>query len=121
MYIFDLQVDNKILPPPSAFNLTEADLHANPQRNAQGYASWDLVRKNVASLELEWKNLDGERLTRIITAIRGKKSFRVKFFNTLTGKYEIRTFYPGDRATELVRFVSAVKYWATLKVPFVEV
>jgi len=120
-YKFELEIDGDVLPPPSDYTYTEADLHANTQRNAEGYASWDVVRMNVGTLEIEWQNLHGEKLVQVIQAIRNKKEFKARFFNTLTGKYEVRTFYSGDRSSDLVRFISPVKYWGTLRVPFVEV
>jgi len=118
---FDFRIDGTVLPPPSGYNYNEADLVENSTRNGKGFASWDVVRQNVGNLELSWDNLDGDRLKQVIRAIRGKKSFNVHFFNTLTGDHETRVFYSGDRATQLARYVSAVKYWATLTIPFTEV
>ena len=118
---FDLRVDNTVLPPPSGYSFNEADLVENSTRNGKGIASWDVVRQNVGSLELTWDNLDGDRLKQVIAAIRGKKSFSVHFFNPLTGQHETRTFYAGDRASQLARYVSAVKYWASVTIPFTEV
>lgn len=120
-YAFGLQIDGISIPPPSSYNFTEADLVINSERNAQGYASWDVVRQNVGSINLTWDNLDGVRLTQVINAIRSKKTFTVTFFNPLIGKMETREFYAGDRAAELSRFVSAQTYWATITIPFVEV
>ncbi|MEM5768111.1 MAG: DUF6711 family protein, partial [Bacillota bacterium] len=113
--------DGSVIPPPSGYTFTEADLTENSKRNAQGVASWDVVRQNVGNLDLTWENIDGDRLKQVVAAIRGKKSFAVTFFNPLTGNHETRTFYAGDRSAQLARYVSAVKYWASLTVPFVEV
>ena len=118
---FDLRIDGTVLPPPSGYSFNEADLVENSNRNGKGKASWDVVRQNVGAIELTWDNLDGARLQQVIRAIRSKKSFRVHFFNTLTGQHETREFYAGDRASQLSRYVSSLKYWATLSVPFTEV
>ena len=118
---FGLKIDDDLIPPPSGYSFSEADLVENSGRNAAGYAHWDVVRQNVASLNLTWDNLDGERLKQVISAIRNKKEFQVSFFNPLTGSKEQRLFYPGDRAAELSRYVSMSTYWASLTVPFVEV
>lgn len=118
---FDLRVDGAVIPPPSGYSFTEADLTENSTRNGKGVASWDVVRQNVGSIDLTWEGLDGDRLQQVVAAIRGKKSFSVHFFNPLTGVHETRTFYAGDRAAQLSRYVSAMKYWATITVPFVEV
>ena len=118
---FNLRVDGVVIPPPSAYTFEEADLTANSTRNAAGYASWDVVRQNVGNLTLTWERLDGERLRAVALAIRSKKSFRVTFFNPLTGGHETREFYAGNRSAELARYISAVQYWATLSIPLVEV
>lgn len=121
MYAFGLKINGADIPPPSEYTFTEADLVVNSERNAKGYANWDVVRQNVGSLDLTWSNLDGDRLTAVVAAIRGKKSFQATFFNPLTKQMETRTFYAGDRSAQLARFISAQRYWATLTVPFVEV
>lgn len=118
---FDLKIDGVDLPVPSAYSFTEADLVENSTRNASGYASWDVVRYNVGSLQLTWENASRERLTQIISAIRSKKKFSVTFLNPNTGEVETREFYAGDRANEMSRYISALKYWASLSVTFVEV
>ena len=93
----------------------------NSHRNARGVAVWDVVRRNVGELELTWENLDGARLRAVISATRGKKKLSVRFLNPGTGAWETRIFYPGDRAMELARYISASNYWASLTVSFVEV
>lgn len=118
---FGLRIDSIVIPPPSGYSYTEADLVENSGRNAAGYAHWDVVRQNVASINLTWENLDGERLRQVIAVIRNKKQFQVTCFNPLTGQHETRTYYSGDRAVELSRYISALEYWGSLTVPFVEV
>jgi hypothetical protein len=119
--LFELKIDGVALPAPSGYSFTESDLVVNSERNAAGYASWDLVRSNVGSLNITWENVSREKVVKIIAAIRGKKTFRATFLNTNTGNMETRTFYAGDRANELVRYVSSLSYWSSLTIPFVEV
>ena len=120
-YTFSLRVDGAELPPPSSYTFHERDLVTNSHRNARGTAVWDVVRRNVGELELTWENIDGARLRAVISATRGKKKLNVRFLNPGTGIWETRTFYPGDRAMELARYISASNYWASLTVSFVEV
>lgn len=116
-----LKIDGVNIPSPTSYSFTESDLVENSTRNAAGYASWDVVRYNVGKIDLTWENADRGKITRICNAIRSKKKFNVTFANTNTGQVETREFYSGDRANELVRYVSALKYWSSLSVPFVEV
>lgn len=116
-----LKIDGIDIPNPTKYTFTEADLVENSKRNAAGYASWDVVRYNVGSLNLTWENADRDEIIKICNAIRSKKKFNVTFLNTNTGQVETREFYSGDRSNELVKYISALQYWGTLTVPFVEV
>lgn len=118
---FGLRIDGVTIPPPSGYSEREHDLSINSERNAQGYARWDVVRTNVSELDLTWDNLDGDRLKQVIAVIDGKKQFQVTYFDALRGVHKTKTFYAGSRSAELARYISAAKYWATLTVPFVEV
>ena len=118
---FPLRIDGVDLPAPSGYKFTEADLVTNADRNDAGYANWDVVRSNVGRLDLTWNNLSRDKITQIVSAIRSKKTFKCTFLNTNIGQIETREFYAGDRANELAKYVSALDYWATLTVPFIEV
>lgn len=118
---FELKIDGVQLPAPSGYSFTESDLVENSNRNASGYANWDVVRYNVGALNMTWENANREKITQIIGAIRSKKKFAVTFLNPNTGQVETRQFYAGDRANELARYVSALSYWSKLTIPFVEV
>lgn len=118
---FPLAIDGIDLPAPSGYSFTESDLVENSTRNAAGVAVWDVVRYNVGNINITWENVDRDKIVKITSAIRSKKHFSVTFLNTNTGQVETRTFYAGDRANELVKYISALEYWATLTVPFVEV
>lgn len=118
---FPLKIDGVDIPAPSGYKFNEADFVENSDRNAQGYANWDTVRFNVGRIDLTWAYIDRTQIRQITLAIRNKKEFQATFLNTNTGEIETRTFYSGDRSNELARFVSALEYWSTLTVPFVEV
>src|SRR5690606_8880547 len=107
---FSLKIDGVGLPAPSGYTFTESDLVENSTRNAAGKAVWDVVRQNVGALNLTWENVSREKITQIINAIRSKKQFQCTFLNTNTGNIETRTFYAGDRANELVMYISALDY-----------
>ena len=118
---FNLKIDGVELPTPSTYSFTESDLVENSTRNAAGKATWDVVRYNVGTLNLTWENADRGKIVSICNAIRSKKTFKCTFLNTNTGQLETREFYAGDRANELVKYVSALNYWGTLTVPFIEI
>ncbi len=118
---FPLKIDGASLPAPSGYTFMEADLVENSDRNAQGYAHWDIVRFNVGRIDLTFENVSRDKIIQIVSAIRNKKKFQCTFLNTNTGQVETREFYSGDRSNELAKYVSALDYWSTLTVPFVEV
>ena len=118
---FPLQIDGVQLPAPSGHKYREADLVENSSRNAAGYATWDVVRYNVGSLDLTWKAIGRGEIMQIAAAIRSKKHFNVTFLNPYTGNVETRSFYSGDRESELLQYISTLDYWSSLTIPFVEV
>jgi hypothetical protein len=120
-YAFGMRIDGAEIPPPSSYTFYERDLVTNSHRNARGTAVWDIVRRNVGELELTWENIGGERLRAVMSAARGKTRLNVRFFNPGTGGWEMRAFYPGDRAMALARYIKASDYWASLTVSFVEI
>jgi len=65
-YAFGIKIDNAVIPPPSGYTFHERDLVANSHRNGAGTAVWDVIRRNVGEIELEWANLDETRLKAII-------------------------------------------------------
>jgi hypothetical protein len=118
---FPLQIEGVDLPAPSGYKFNEADIVTNADRNDAGYANWDVVRFNVGRLDLTWENVSRDKIVQIVSAIRNKQKFRCTFLNLNTGEVETREFYSGDRANELVKYVSALDYWASLTIPFIEV
>jgi len=118
---FPLEIEGVDLPSPATYTFSEFTLSENFSRNAQGYASWDVVRANVGRLDLTWDKLHREQIAQIVAIIREKRTFRCTFLNTNTGEIETREFYAGDRVNEIARYVSALDYWSTLTVPFIEV
>ena len=116
-----IKINGTDIPPPSKYSYTERDLVQNSGRNANGVANWDVVRFNVGELSLSWENVSRDKIIKICNAIRNQKTFEVTFLNTLSGSVETRTFYAGDRANELVKYVSSLNYWGSLALPFVEV
>lgn len=118
---FPLQIDGVQLPAPSGYKYREADLVENSTRNAAGYATWDVVRYNVGSLDLTWKAIGTDEIIQIAAVIRNKKHFNVTFLNLYIGKVETRTFYSGDRETDLLQYLAVLDYWSSLTIPFVEV
>ncbi len=118
---FELRIDDVELPTPSKYSFAEYDLVENSTRNGNGMASWDVVRFNVGRLDLTWDNVSRDKIVQILSAIRSRKKFDCTFPNPNTGQVETRNFYAGDRMNELAKYISALEYWSTLTVPFIEV
>lgn len=93
-----LNISGVDMPSPVKYNVSLADIQSsNSGRSDSGYMSLEVVRSDVATIEVEWQNLTYAELKKITDAI-APASFSVKFFygSTLT-----QTMYKSDRKVEL--------------------
>ena len=91
----------------------------NKAQNAMGIRI-GVVRSGVGELTLSWQNISREQAVLIANSIAGNNALSVTFLNPLSGVVETKSFYVGDRAIEISKYVSALEYWGTLSIPFTE-
>lgn len=99
-----------------SYRVKKSDIDSeNSGRIAEsGYATREVIRKGVAGIDIEWKNITSEVLMDIIRRI-SPDFFNVKYFD---GEWKETRMYAGDRETEM-RVVGDEQYWS-LSVSFVE-
>lgn len=85
------------LPTPSEYTGTTVDV-VNSGRNAQGIIVSDVVRSNIAKIEMTWNYLTLAQWASICSLF-SNWSNSVTFLNQLTGGYTTATMYVGDRKT----------------------
>ena len=111
------------LPEPSSYSATTSTL-VDSARNVQGYVIGSVVRNDVAKVELSWRYLTIEQWANILSLFARSFYNNVTFFNQVTGKYETRQMYCGDRTSGLWRRnpeTKEVMGWTGCKLSLVEV
>ena len=112
---FGLQADNKWveLPTPSDYDASSSTL-VDSARNQDGQVIAQVVRSDVAKVEMKWNFLTVVQFSNIAKLFEvnlgGEFLVPVSFFNVITGEFEgdithapnttdnkIRLFYPADR------------------------
>lgn len=95
-------VDGVDLPTPSTYSGATTDI-VDAARNTSGYVVGSMVREDVAKVEMSWNYLtvaQWSTILKLFNSTYGGKFYQpVEFFNQVTGDWETRTMYPGDRTT----------------------
>lgn len=86
------------MPPPTSYDVSLADIQSsNSGRNDSGVMTMDVVRKNVASINVGWEFLTADELELITSNIENAEIL-VKFYY---GGYKEAVMYKGDRKVEM--------------------
>ena len=100
-----IMIDGQRMPCPSAYEWGLQDVSAGES----GRTDDALMHKNRVAqkrkLKLEWVGKDWETTARIMQAVN-PEYISVRYPDMLSGVYETRTFYVGDRT-------APVKFWWT--------
>lgn len=98
-----LNISGVDLPAPVSYKVTMADIQsANSGRSDGGYMSLEVVRADVASIDVAWENLTQSELETITNAIN-YSSFTVVFYY---GASLTADMYKSDRSIELSKDLS---------------
>lgn len=89
-------------PEPSTYSATTATV-VDSARNMAGYVIGNVVRNDVAKIELSWRYLTVKQWASILSAFSTSFYNEVRFFCQTTGIYEVRTFYVSDRTAGMWR------------------
>lgn len=110
-------------PEPSSYNAVTSTI-VDSARNVSGYVVGNVVRSDVAKIEVSWKYLTVEQWARILSLFSGGFYNDVRFFCQNTGTYVVRTMYVSDRNASLWRRDSEtgkVMGWTGCSLSLVEV
>lgn len=96
-----IYINGKKLPNPSSYRIPEFDLDSgDTTRNERGYFQRDRIRQGVAKVELQWKAITSEDLTKILDAVE-PSGFSVRYITPYG--YKTTRMYVGDRQVEMAR------------------
>lgn len=112
-----LEINNIRIPTPSEVKVGIMDL-SNAERNAQG----DMLIDRIATkrkLDLKWNHLKPNELSNLLQIINNVYFF-VRYPDPMTGNYETKTFYVGDRNIGVYSYVGGNPKWNDISFNFIE-
>lgn len=113
-----LKINNVSITSPSVFQVDIQDIDGESNRNAKG----DLLRDRIAvkrKLNCEWPPLTAEECSTLLNAVSGV-FFNVYYPDPMTGNFETKTMYVGDRSIPALFIKDGKVFWKSLKMNFIE-
>lgn len=110
-------------PEPSSYSATTSTI-VDSARNVEGRVVGSVVRSDVAKVELSWKYLTVQQWASILSMFADSFYNDVRFFNQVTGSYDVRTMYVSDRESGMWRrdpATGTVMGWTNCSLSLVEV
>ena len=108
-------------PAPSEYAGTTVDL-VGSGRNAAGVIVSDVIRSDIARIDATWNYLSLSQWASILSLFKNSFTNPVRFLNQVTGAYETRTMYVGDRTTGgAVSSGGRIIGWQKAKLQLIEV
>lgn len=99
-----LKVNGVSLPCPASFQWSLQDVSASDAGRTQDSTMYKMTVSQKRKLVVEWSFKDWTDASAILQAVNGSEYLSVEYPDMLSGEYETRTFYIGDRTVP-------VKFW----------
>lgn len=100
-----LAVNGTVLPDPSTYNITKADLDSeNSYTSETGALVRDVILFNHVTIDVEWEHLTREQIQTINSLLNNEqKSFTLHYYDYYTGQVENKEFYVYNRQGKGIR------------------
>ena len=89
-------------PEPSTYNATTSTI-VDSARNVSGYVVGNVIRNDVAKIEMSWKYLTARQWANILSLFTTSFYNDVYFLNQTINDYQTRTMYVSDRTAGMWR------------------
>lgn len=90
------------LPEPSTYSATTSTI-VDSARNVSGYVVGNVIRSDVAKVELTWRYLTAQQWANILSLFSASFYNDVRFYNQVTNSYDVRKMYCSDRTASIWR------------------
>lgn len=113
-----LKINSVSISVPSVFQVDIQDIDGESNRNARG----ELLRDRIAvkrKLNCEWPPLTAEECSTLLNAVSGV-FFNVYYPDPMTGRFETKAMYVGDRSVPALYIKDGKVLWKGLKMNFIE-
>lgn len=101
-----LKVNNVALPCPASFQWSLQDISSSDAGRTQDGEMHKMMITQKRKLVVEWTFKDWTDAATILQAVNASEYLSVEYPDMMSGTYETRTFYVGDRTVP-------VKFWWT--------
>ncbi len=119
-----LEFNGVAVKDPSALSwgISDASSEESGRSTNDGKAHKDVIAQK-RKLELSWSNPTKDEVSAILTAVNYTTVgafFKVKYPDAMSGKFETRTFYVGDRTAPMKTWTVNQKIYSTLSFSIIE-
>lgn len=116
-----IKINGVDIATPSTFQVGILDLDSSEGsgRTMDGISYRDRIRAGVRKIEMSWGPLPWSEVSKILQAIQDEY-FECTYPDPMTGQYETRTFYVGDRTAPFAVSRGDEIYWTGLKFSLTE-
>lgn len=90
------------LPEPATYSATTSTI-VDSARNVSGYVVGNVIRSDVAKVELTWRYLTAQQWANILSLFSASFYNDVRFYNQVTNSYDVRKMYVSDRTASIWR------------------
>ncbi len=121
-----ITIAGQIIKTPSSYNALSSDI-VDSGRNIEGYVVSDVIRYDVAKVEMEWKYLTVSEWSNVLKLFNptygGAFINTVTYFDQCSGTMQTRRMYVSDRTAGLVNLDKDgnPRGWSGSKLSLVEV
>lgn len=116
-----LKINGVVVQSPAVltWDIFDQSSEESGRSTNDGRASKDIISRK-RKLSCAWNNIDRAEASKILKAVSEKAFFSVYYPDSLSGNYETRTFYVGDRSTPFKIWTTDYKVYSSLTFNLVE-
>lgn len=115
-----LKINGVTMPEPSALEWSLQDLSTEDSgRTLDGTMFKDKVSQK-RKLSCEWPPMKWSEISTLLTAVNQSVMMSVTYPDAMSGQYETRTFYVGDRTAPVKRLIAGNELWDRTSFDFIE-
>lgn len=115
-----LTVNGRELPSPEQMTISVMDLSSSESgEDLSGYAHKDVIRIK-RKINCEWGVLSWKEVSKILQSVKAGANLSVIYPDVLSGYFETRSFYVGDRQCPAVCIQDGELYFTGLAFNFIE-
>jgi hypothetical protein len=115
-----LKINGTDIKTPSSFAWGLQDLSSDDSgRTLDGIMHKDRIAQK-RRLDCSWDNPTKDEASTILKAVNGTIFMQVTYPDTMSGNYETRTFYVGDRSAPMKTWMIGNKRYSSLSFSFIE-